>query len=121
MLSGDGLELVGGGLVSAGEQAVDNGDGEGVGGVVGLGDGGESEVEFDHGLDLGLVGLTITADGFFDLVGSVFVDGEVVLFGDQETDAAGLGDGDAGGDVLLEKELFNGHYVGVVCVNDFVE
>ena len=100
---------------------MDNGNGEGVGGVVGLGDGGESEMELDHGLDLGFVGLAVAADGFFDLVGSVFVDGEVVLFGDQEADAAGLGDGDAGGDVLLEKEFFNGHYVGVVCVNDFVE
>ena len=83
---------MGGGLVSAGEQAVDNGDGKGVGGVVGLGDGGESEMELDHGLDLGFVGLAVAADGFFDLVGSIFVDGEVVLFGDQETDAAGFGD-----------------------------
>ena len=70
---------------------MDDGDGEGVGSVVGLGDGGEIKMEFDHSLDLRLVGLAVAADGLFDLVRGVFVDGEVVLFGDQETDAASFG------------------------------
>ena len=116
-----GLELAGGGLAGTSEETVDDGDGEGVGSIVGLGDGGEIKMEFDHSLDLRLVGLAVAADGLFDLVRGVFVDGEVVLFGNQETDAAGLGDRDAGGDVLLEEEFFNCHDVGVVCVNDFVE
>ena len=105
----------------ASEEAVNDGDGEGVGGVVGLGDGVETEVKLDHGLDLGLVGLAVAADGFFDLVGGVFVDGETVLLRDEEADAAGFGDGDAGGNVLFEEEFFDGYDVGMVGGDNFVK
>lgn len=108
-------------MMVASEEAVNDGDGEGVGGVVGLGDGVETEVKLDHGLDLGLVGLAVAADGFFDLVGGVFVDRETVLLRDEEADAAGFGDGDAGGDVLFEEEFFDGHDVGMVGGDNFVK
>lgn len=103
------------------DKRVDDGYGEGVGGVIGLRDGGEFEVDADHLLHLGLVGHAVAADGILDLVRAVFEDGEAALLGDEEADAAGFGDGDAGGDVLLEKEFLDGHDVGVVLVDDFVK
>ena len=75
----------------------------------------------NHFLDLLLLGVAVAGEGFFDLVRSVFVDHETILAGDEEDDAAGLGDRDAGGDVLGEKEFLDAEAVGVVHVDDFVE
>lgn len=100
---------------------MDDGGGEGVGGVVGFWDLVEVEVEADHFLDLGFVGLAIAADGLLNLVRAVFENWHVILFRDEKADAAGFGDGDAGGDVLFEEEFFDRHDVGAILVDDFVE
>lgn len=100
---------------------MDDSDGEGVGGVIGLGDGFELEVDADHFLDLWFVGHAVSADSIFNLIWAIFEDGEIVLFCNEKTDAARLGDRDTGSDVLLEKELFDSHDVGLVGVDNFVK
>jgi len=100
---------------------MNDGGGEGVGGVVGLRDLFEVEMETHHFLDLRFMGLAVAADGFFDLVWAIFKNREIILFGDKEADAAGFSDGDTGRDILFEEEFFDGHDVGVVLVDDFVE
>lgn len=106
---------------SFGDERMNNGGGEGIGGVVGLRDLLEMEVEADHFLDLRFMGLAVAADGFFDLVRTVFKNREIILFGDEEANAAGFGDGDAGRNILFEEEFFDRHDVGMVLVDDFVE
>lgn len=100
---------------------MDDGDGESVGGVIGLWHGLELEMNAYHFLDLGFVRHAVAADGVLNLVWAVFENGEIVLFGDEETDAAGFSDRDAGGNVLLKKELLNSHDVGMVVGDDFLE
>lgn len=100
---------------------MDNGDCEGIGSIIGLRNGFKFEMNADHFLDLGFVGHTVAADGVFDLIGAVFEDGEMALFGDKETDPASLSDGDASGNILFEKELLDSHNFGVVLVDDFVK
>ena len=65
------------------------------------------EVLLDHFLDLFFFGVAVAGEGFFDLVWGVFVDHEAVLAGDEEDYTASLGDRDAGGDVLGEKEFLD--------------
>lgn len=98
-----------------------DGGGEGVGGVVGLGDVVEVEVEPNHLLHLVFVGGTVAGDSFFDFVGGVFMDGEVVLATDENDDTAGFGDGDAGGDIFAKKQLFDGDDIGLVGFDNFVK
>jgi hypothetical protein len=81
----------------------------------------EVEVEADHFLDLRFMGLAVAADGFFDLVRTIFKNREIILFGDEEANAAGFGNGNTGRDVLFEEEFFDRHNVRVVLVDDFVE
>lgn len=84
---------------------MDNRDREGVGGIIGFRDFIEMEMQTDHFLDLGLVGLAIAADGFLDLVGGVFEGRQVALLGDEQADATSLCDRNARGDILFEKSF----------------
>ena len=100
-----------------------DGDAEGVGGVVGFWDGVEVEEYFDHLLYLFFVGFAVAGDGGFHFSGGEFADGEAGLGGGEGDDAAGLGYGDASGDVFGEEEFFDCDGLGGVDfdeVYDFV-
>ena len=61
---------------------MDDGDGESVGGVVGLRERFEAEMEANHFLDLVFMGMTVATNGHFNLVGGIFENGEMTLLGD---------------------------------------
>ena len=108
-------------MIGFGDEGMDDGDGESIGGIVGLRHGFEAKVETHHFLHLGLVSMAIAGNGHFDLVRSVLVNRHMVLFSDEQADAASFGDRDAGSDILFEKELFDGHDLGVVKIDNFVQ
>ena len=89
-------------------------DAERIRSVVGSGDGVEVEEDFNHLLHLFLVGLAIACDGHLRLGGAEFADGHSGLFGGEGEYAAGLGDGNTCGDVLLEEEFLNGDGIGLM-------
>ena len=66
-----------------------------------------------HILDLMLGGVAVAHHGLLDLHGFVLVDGDTGLLDGKQNDTAALGDADAGGDVLTEEQLFNGHCFGL--------
>jgi hypothetical protein len=97
-----------GGLVG-----VSDGDGEAVGSVVGARNGWEFEESTDHFLDLGLLGAAVAGDGLLDLHGGVFARDEAGLGEGEQDNAAGLADGDGGGDVGGEEKHLDRGLVGV--------
>lgn len=79
--------------------------GKSIGGVIGLGDGGEAEHLGDHGLHLSFGSFAVAGDGLFDLEGGKFKQGEIVKLGVQQDYSAGLSDGDDSSRVAKEKQL----------------
>ena len=75
----------------------------------------------DHFFHLGLASGAVAGEGLFDFVWSVFVNFEVILFGDEKDDAASLGDHDASGDVFAEEEFFYGDDVWFGLAYNFME
>lgn len=61
-----------------------------------------------HFLHLGFGGGAVAGEGFLDFVRGILEDGNAVLGGDEEDDAACLGDSDAGSDVFGKEEAFDG-------------
>lgn len=88
------------------------GCGQGVGGVVGRGDLGQSQQVSHHSLDLIFAGTALAADGFFYLQGGVFGHFHARAGGGQNEDSARLGHDDGGLDVGGEEEFFDGDGVG---------
>ena len=85
------------------------GDGYRVGGIVGLGDGTEVEDAFCHIHHLMFGGIAVAYHGLLDLHGFVFKDRDARLLDSQQDHAPGLGYLDAGGHVVAEEQLFDGH------------
>ena len=103
---------------AAAAMAVGNRHAEGVGGIVGLGDGLEVQHYAGHLLNLLLHGLAVAGDGLLDLHGCVFVDRHAALRRGQQNDAAGLGHANDGGLVVLVVQLFDGEGLGLVTLAD---
>jgi len=93
---------------------VADGDGEGVGGVGGLGRFGEVEQAGDHELDLFLLREAVADDGGLDGERGVLGDGEVLIGGGQQGHAAHLAELEGALGVGAEKNLFDGDHVGAV-------
>ena len=100
---------------------MSDGGGESIGSIVWLGFLLESEVKTDHFFHLGLAGGAVAGQSLFDFVWSVFVDFQVILFGDKKDDAASLCNHDAGGDILAKKEFFDRDDVWFGGIEDFVK
>ena len=88
---------------------VAQGDGDGVGGVIGLGHGLQMQQPPGHVLDLMLGGVAIAHHGLLDLHGLILKNRHPGLPDGQKNNAPALGHVDAGGDVMSEKQLLNGH------------
>ena len=88
------------------------GDGDGVGGVIGLGQLVQPEQALCHVHDLTLGGVAVAHHRLLDLGGLVGGDLQPRLADGQQNHPPALGHADAGGDVLTEKEFLNGHGVG---------
>jgi hypothetical protein len=86
---------------------VGNGSGEGVGGVVGFRDFLKTEMNPYHFLDLLFFGATVAGQGLLYLERRIFINRDSGLARDEESDAAGAGDGNAGRDVCVKKEFFD--------------
>ena len=67
-----------------------DGEGEGVGNIVGFGRFAQVEEEADHLLHLFFFGATITGDGFFDFCGGIFGDIQIMATGRHQGDATDL-------------------------------
>lgn len=91
-----------------------DGDCERVRGVIGLGYCREVQQNFYHILDLPLVCTSIAGDGTLHLGRAELADGEFRTRRSQCKYTAGLGDGDACGDVAREIEFLDSHYVRLV-------
>ena len=94
---------------------------EGVGRIIWFGLVFKTQMEAYHFFHLGFARGAVAAEGFFDLVGGVFVDWEAGLLGDEKHNATGLGDRDAGGDIFGEKEFFYGDDVWLGAGEDLLE
>ena len=71
------------------------------------------ENAFRHIHHLMLGGIAVAHHGLLDLHGLVFKNGYIGLLDGQQDDTSGLGHLDAGGHVVAEKQLFNGHRIGL--------
>lgn len=89
-----------------------NGHGEGVGGIVGLGDDWQAQKGADHFLHLGFLGAAVAGDGLLDLHGGEFGNAEAGLGEREQDDATGLADGDGGGDVGGEVKQLDAGMLG---------
>ena len=91
---------------------VTEGDGDAVGGVVGLGRRVQRQEPLHHLLHLPLFGVAVAADGLLDLGGRVLGEGQAVERGGEQHHAARLPHRDGVGDVLAEEELLEaGRYI----------
>ncbi len=95
--------------------------GEGVGGVGGLGRGVEPEYPGDHGGDLGLVRPTGAGDGGLDLAGGVQRDGDAAPRRAQHRDGGGLRGAHHGADVVLREHPLDGDEFGRVAVEPLLQ
>ena len=95
-------------------------DGPGVGGVVGPGNLFHIEKPLGHEHDLPLLGSAVPGYRLFDLHGGIFKNRDPQLFRRQQDDPPAVGHGDAGGDVLGEKQLLHRHLVGVEGVDELL-
>lgn len=77
--------------IGATNERVNDGGSEGIGSIIGLGNGFEAKMNTNHFLDLGFVGHAVAANRAFDLVRAIFVNREMRLFRNQEADAARFG------------------------------
>ena len=87
------------------------GQGDSVGGIVGLGHFRKTQKPLGHIHDLVLGCVAVAHNGLFDLGRFVGSDFQSRLTNGQENDPSCLGNTDAGGDVLTEEQLFDGHHI----------
>ena len=98
------------------------GDGEGIGDVVGLGETIQTELGLDGALDLAFGGVAGAGEGFFYSGGGVGGDGDAGLGGGEVDRAAGVGHEDGGAGVLVDAiKLLDGDDGGVETFQDFGE
>ena len=97
---------------------VADGYGDGVGGVVGLGNGIEAQEHLHQFLYLLLAGPAVAAHRLFDLEGGILVDGQASLCHGQEDHSSRLADGHGRTHVLVEEELLHGHGARLVTGDD---
>ena len=95
------------------------GDGDGICRVIGLGHGLQMQNSLGHVLHLVLGGVTIAHQGLFDLGGIVGSDFQSGLTNGKQDHTAALGYADTGGDILAEKQLFDGHRIGFCYLQQF--
>ena len=84
----------------------------GVGGIVGLGHGGQIQNPLGHVHDLMLGGVAVANHGLLDLHGFIFINRDARLLDSQKNNPSGLSDLDACGYVVAEEQFFDGHSVG---------
>ena len=87
-------------------------DGDGIGGIVGLGHGGKMQKPLGHVLHLMLGGIAVTYHSLLDLHGLVFKDGDARLPNGKQYHTTALRHIDTGGNVLSEKQFFDGNCFG---------
>ena len=87
------------------------GDGDRIGGIIGFGGTLQTEQPLGHIHDLMLGGVAVAHHCLLDLHGFVGINLQPCLTDGKENDPPTLGDPDAGGDILTEKQLFNCYHI----------
>lgn len=90
-----------------------NGDGEGVGGVTGLGEFVQVQKGAHHHLHLLFVSVAIAGDAGLHFAGRIGIDGDAVLLGREEDDTADFGEAQSGAHVQGGENGFDGHGGGL--------
>ena len=90
-----------------------DGQGQGVGGIVGPGDLLHVQQALGHQHHLTLFRLAVAHHRLFHLHGGILEHGHPQLFGGQQDHPPAMGHGDTGGDVFGEKQLLHRHLIGV--------
>ena len=98
-----------------------NGNGERVGGIIGLGRLGKVEDFRNHVNNLLLVGSAVARDGLFNLVGRNFDKVKIMLSGGKQDDSARLRNRDSRRGILSEKKILGGYCVGFEVADKGVE
>ena len=88
-------------------------DCDGVRRIVGHGHLQEIQNPAGHVLHLMLGGVAVAHHRLLDLHGLLGIDGQPRLPDGQQDHPPALGDADAGGDILTEKQFFDGHGIGL--------
>ena len=89
------------------------GDGNGIGGIVGLGHLLQVEQPTGHILHLVLGGIAVANHRLLHLHGLIGINRQTCLADGQQNHTTALGNTNACGHVLTEKQLFNGHGIGL--------
>ena len=89
------------------------GDGDGVGGIVGFWHLGKAQNPLGHIHHLMLGGITVAHHRLLDLHRLVLGNLQACLADRQQNHTPALGNTDASGDILTEEQLFDGHLVGL--------
>ena len=93
--------------------AMTDSQGQGVGGIIGLGDFLQSQQPPGHLLDLGLYRFAVARHRLLHLHGGILIQGHAVLGQGEENHPPGLRHADAGGLIVGEIELFHGGGLGL--------
>jgi len=96
-------------------------DGDGVRRVVRLRHGLQGQDAAHHVHDLLFVRTAITDDRLLDLQRRVFIDLQPGLIAREQDDAAAMGNGDAGRDIRIEKQLLDRHHFRVKLRDEFIQ
>ena len=96
-------------------------DGNGVRRVVRLRDCLQGQDAPHHVHDLLFVRAAVTDDCLLDLQRRIFIDLQPCLIAREQNDAAPVGDGDAGRDIGVEKQLLHRHRFRMKLRNEFVQ
>ena len=96
------------GQAGRGTPGMAQGQGQGVRGVVGPGDGFQVQQAAGHVHHLALFRLAVAHHRHLHLGGGVLVERDPALFRRVQQHAAGVGHGDAGGQVRVEEQLLDG-------------
>ena len=98
-----------------------NGNGERVGGIIGLGRLGKVENFRNHINHLLFIGTAVARDRLFNLVWRNFDKIQIMLSGGKQDDAASLRNSDSRRGILPEKKILDGYCVGIEIVDKSVE
>jgi hypothetical protein len=98
---------------------VADGNGQGVGSIIGMRNGRQAKNQPDHLLNLRFVGFPIAHHGLFDLGRGVFRNRDISLRRGQEDRSPGLSNRHCGRHVLSEKERLNSNRVWSMAIDQF--
>ena len=100
---------------------VAQGDGQGIGGVTGLGGGAEPQLEADHFLNLLFAAAAVIGHPLLNLGGGIFVGRYPPLGGSQDGHCLGPANGQGRLGITGDEGLLDGHDIGLIAGDNLAQ